>query len=526
MKKKNQALEIQTYWSDDPLIWGDNENCFSGWVPISNTVAQITTYTDFTLRNTKPIETDKFVKCYIRSTDGGWSEAIKGSPTDKICTVLSNCVGYAQGRFCEIYNEIKKTTGNKYKYFNCNANNFIKRARNNYPELEIGDSPRPGSILVMDNGGAGHVIIVEQVNTDGSIYTSESSYGGQAFYNKTRYYDNGHWGMSSSYKQIGFIYNPAVTQTILPDVTPIVARNPEIDQIEVTSEVQHVRQTPTLNSVILGHTSIGYYDCLESIEADGYIWYKIAEGQWVAKVGQRVVFLPKIVYYNIKINDSFGGTIICDKTRAISNELVKLQIELVEEFELEALYYNNTPVENFEFSMPAEDVVLSASFVKKSYPITCIPVNGGSIIVSSSEAHKGDIIFYEAKPKEGFKLKFVLINGIENTGDFFIMPNSAVEIKGVFSPIIYFISCKSSEYGLIEVDISKALFKEEIHITVTPNKGYQLDTILVNNEELKDLTFVMPASDVVVEGIFKKKINIFIKFIQLLIKWLKQLFHK
>lgn len=177
----------------------------------------------FTVRTAKPGAGNK---CYIRQATGGWNSCIQGSPTDSQCNVLANCVGYANGRFNEIYNEITGNRSNKYNTLNCNAENFIERARN--AGLEVGQIPRAGAIMCWKKGatlsgsdGAGHVAVVERVNSDGSVYTSESGYGSSAFWNQTRYNSNGRWGIGSGYTFRGFIYNPAVKETQpAPQPTP------------------------------------------------------------------------------------------------------------------------------------------------------------------------------------------------------------------------------------------------------------------------------------------------------------------
>ena len=162
----------------------------------------------FKMRTSKPGAGNK---CYITKGNGGWSWCIKGSPTDKNCDVLANCVGYACGRFNEIYNEIKGTTGMKYYALNCNAENFIERAKSTYG-LEVVSYPVKGGIMVWQGKGdlAGHVAIVEKVNSSNSIYTSESGYGSSAFWNSTRTNSNGRWGLGSNYPFLGCIVNPAV----------------------------------------------------------------------------------------------------------------------------------------------------------------------------------------------------------------------------------------------------------------------------------------------------------------------------
>ena len=161
----------------------------------------------FQIRTSKPSAGNKF---YITKSRGGYSSCINGYPTDKDCNVLANCVGYACGRFNEIIGSMK------YPYLNCNAENFIERAIKKYG-LEIGQTPKAGAIMVWQKGstlsgndGAGHVAIVEKVIDVNTVYSSESSYGGSAFWNSTRKNTNGRWGIGSDYKFRGCIINPSI----------------------------------------------------------------------------------------------------------------------------------------------------------------------------------------------------------------------------------------------------------------------------------------------------------------------------
>lgn len=164
------------------------------------------------IRNKKPEAGNKF---FTRKASGGYSTCIKGKPTDE-CDVLSNCVGYACGRFNEIIGEMK------YPSLNCNAENFIERAK--FLGLEISDVPTLGGIMVWQKGntlgssdGAGHVAVVERIDSSNQIFTSESNYGGEAFFNSTRTNKNGRWGLSSNYKFRGCIVNPAIGKVTAPE---------------------------------------------------------------------------------------------------------------------------------------------------------------------------------------------------------------------------------------------------------------------------------------------------------------------
>ena len=124
--------------------------------------------------------------------------------------ITGQCVGYAYGRFNEI---------GDYGYMKylqpVNAERFIM----NKGDLNVSQQPTLGGCMVWQKGatldgsdGAGHVAIVEKINADGSIVTSESGYNcNKPFWTQTRVCGNGNWGADSSYKFLGCIMNPAVS---------------------------------------------------------------------------------------------------------------------------------------------------------------------------------------------------------------------------------------------------------------------------------------------------------------------------
>ena len=157
----------------------------------------------FTPRLTRPEAGNPY---YNTRSKGGYSDAIVGNPSDIGCNVLCNCVGYAYGRF----NEIADLGSCRYLR-PVNAENFIQYRGN----LSYGPEPHVGGCMVWQKGatlsnsdGAGHVAIVEKVNSDGSIVTSESGWGGPVFAVKTRYKGDGNWGLNGPYKYLGCIYQP------------------------------------------------------------------------------------------------------------------------------------------------------------------------------------------------------------------------------------------------------------------------------------------------------------------------------
>lgn len=102
--------------------------------------------------------------------------------------------------------------------------------------FEISQTPTLGGIMVWKGGksGAGHTAMVEVINADGSITTSESEWNGKVFVSYTRkgsnYSDGCSW-MSSSYKYLGCIVNPAVVEEPEIKITDIEIKDVNTEEI-------------------------------------------------------------------------------------------------------------------------------------------------------------------------------------------------------------------------------------------------------------------------------------------------------
>jgi len=236
---------------------------------------------NFTKRTEKPGNKNKN---YICTGDGGWNTCVRGNPMDKYLTALANCVGGASGRTNEVVNEINKTTGCKYKRLNCNAEGFLKRAKEYGWTVSM--TPRAGSIMCWEGLGslAGHVAFVEFVlDATNRVYTFESSWGGKAAFNLIRNNNNGRWGMGANYRFSGFLYVPEV---VVEQITPTVERNTLVDQLKLNRDM-NVRLGTETTSESIGLAKVGsifnYYDFKKG---NSSTWYAITEDktQWIAGV--------------------------------------------------------------------------------------------------------------------------------------------------------------------------------------------------------------------------------------------------
>lgn len=157
----------------------------------------------FNERKTAPKDSNKYFR---HTSKGGYNTCIHIK--NGMC--IPNCTGYAQGRF----NEIAGITKNKLP--DCNAESFIRKNT----KYKTGKVAKLGAICVWGKGiigvgkdGAGHVAIVEKINSDGTWASSESAYGGAKFFSKTYPKNNKRKG----YKFLGFIYQD---EEYIPKVAP------------------------------------------------------------------------------------------------------------------------------------------------------------------------------------------------------------------------------------------------------------------------------------------------------------------
>lgn len=145
-----------------------------------------------------------------------------------------------------------------------NAKEWLKNYRDPWEVKDPSYTPVAGDIAVFD-GTFGHVQFLE---TDAMF--SEYSSGDPNSFRNGKFEKKGNL--------LGFLHYPLKS-------VPNVDRNTSVNQIECTDESLRIRTKPNLNGEIVGHVSKGFYNVLNTKDADGYKWYEISKDRWCANIG-------------------------------------------------------------------------------------------------------------------------------------------------------------------------------------------------------------------------------------------------
>lgn len=168
-----------------------------------------------------------------------------------------------------------------------NAKDWLANFREPWVVKGLDYIPVAGDIVVW-NGNYGHVAFIEEMINPSTALISQYKSG------KKDSFSNYQWKVGTSYTGtlLGYLHY----DTISP-----VARNTKVNQVKVNDDSLRVRTNPNLQGTIIGYAPVGYYNVISSSNADGYTWYQIEKGKYIANVSTK--------YYPAS-EDSSSGDII------------------------------------------------------------------------------------------------------------------------------------------------------------------------------------------------------------------------
>ena len=189
------------------------------------------------------------------------------------------------------------------------AKNLLYQPKRNDLEtyfFEIGLTEMcPGDICIWDNKNAGHIAIYDHWDEAGccNYYFSQNPNPSQVM----------------KCEGIGTLHAFRLRKKEEPvkkEITPNVDRDEYKDQIEVIVDNLRVRVAPNTNAEVLGKAKEGFYNYYETYRKDenDYVWYKIADNQWVASNDEwtRVYSKKKEEFKQFKVLEKKDGYVLVD----------------------------------------------------------------------------------------------------------------------------------------------------------------------------------------------------------------------
>ena len=232
----------------------------------------------------------------------------------------------------------------------------------------------------------------------------------------------------------------------------------------------------------------------------------------------------------VTITPAENGTVTADKQTAKYGETVTLTVAPATGYEFDQLRVLDgetqvavtiTTEGKYTFVMPAGNVEISATYKAIYYDIVIVPPISGNVTADKQTAHIGETVTLTVTPDKGYELDEIhVMNGttqvavtITTEGKYtFVMPAGNVVISTLFKMVDYTITIEPAENGTVTADKETANMGETVTLTVTPDKGYELDEIHVMNGTTQvdvtittdgKYTFVMPAGNVEISATFK-----------------------
>lgn len=222
--------------------------------------------------------------------------------------------------------------------------------------------------------------------------------------------------------------------------------------------------------------------------------------------------------YAVKVNSATGGKVTANVSSAKKGDTVTLTVTPNDGYTPGKVSVSGAEVSGsgntYTFTMPAQDVTVSATFNAKSYNITKEEVAHAKIEVSAT-AKTDETVTVKVTPDSGYEVTGVTVNGTAATKKdankyIFTMPAKDVEVSASVTAIKYKITTGSVTNGTIKVTPTTAQVGDKITVTVTAKDGYEVEKVTFNGSAATKnqdgtYSFTMPAKDVTVTATINAK---------------------
>ena len=301
--------------------------------------------------------------------------------------------------------------------------------------------------------------------------------------------------------------------------THIIFSTGYIDSNTETYSAQH--QTIDIDLTAKGENN--YYQLTEEITTESG---NRGQGTWL----DFVTYEESIIGTVVLPSDLENGTVSASKLSGYRNDQVELTVTPDENYELDYLRVDNVDLvvtdNQAAFTLKEGNNVVTVSF-KEILP----PVETGSVVIDEEIANGvvsadkltgnvGDIVTLTVTPNEGYELESLKANNevlavTDNQATFTLVKGEnfvTATFKEMLSPVETGTVVIDEEIanGVVSADKLTGNVGDIVTLTVTPNDGYELESLKANNEVLtvtdNQATFTLVKGENFVTATFKETV--------------------
>jgi hypothetical protein len=266
--------------------------------------------------------------------------------------------------------------------------------------------------------------------------------------------------------------------------------------------------------------------------SDGKSLFDVKENNYFAYL--KVTYPATVVAYNITIDDEMAnGAVAADMFTATAGKEVTLTIMPNANYELDELHVSGVDDDKIlldydkteaTFTMPAQDVLVTATFKAIKYAVNIATIEHGSVVADMAEAAAGTTVTLTITPDANYELDALTVGeeavsiASDKKSATFVMPGKAVTVNATFKAEAitkYAVTIASGiEHGNVVADKSEAAAGEDVTLTITADANYHNIAVEIPGVSPSDvkttgdmysvltMVFPMPAQAVEVKAIF------------------------
>ncbi len=209
--------------------------------------------------------------------------------------------------------------------------------------------------------------------------------------------------------------------------------------------------------------------------------------------GLTVKLTVKQTLYSVTLNETKNGTVTADKTSAVVGDNVTFTVKADEEFEVDTFKVNDKNVSlNDEgkatVAMVKDGLTVDATFKAIKHAVNIDKsITNGTVTTDKTTAANGEVVTFTVTPSDDYELATFKVNGVDVTVSgktaTYTMGKADITVTATFTQIKHKVTIDSKIVnGEVLANKTEAVTGEEVKLTITPDSGFRLEQLTVNDK--------------------------------------------